>query len=92
MHEFDLFMRNLIEVFRGGISRRKNPGYRRVQLALEKAQKATPVDTGLIRSLSKELWTLPSGDQMDPNYNQMDPNYKRCTYLRYADDCPKPPV
>jgi group II intron reverse transcriptase/maturase len=61
---------------RGGL-RARNPEYRKVQNALARARRRG--DHATVRSLRKQLRSLPS---QDPH----DPGYRRLRYARYADD------
>jgi group II intron reverse transcriptase/maturase len=77
LHEFDIFIAELINGFNSGKVRRKHQIYRQVARQLEIARKNH--DVKKVRTLRTQLWKLPSGDPLDPNY-------RRCIYIRYADD------
>jgi group II intron reverse transcriptase/maturase len=78
LHKLDVFVEKvLIPEHTRGRTRARNPQYRKVEAAIEKARRAG--DRALVRSLYRRLHNLPHGD---PN----DPGYRRLRYCRYADD------
>lgn len=77
LHEFDLFMMELMDFYNKGKRRRQNPAYTMLLHSRLKALKMKDSDTS--RKLRIELRNIPSGYIMDPNY-------VRIRYVRYADD------
>jgi group II intron reverse transcriptase/maturase len=78
LHKLDEFVeQELIPQYTRGTSRRKNPGYSRIQKRLEDAKaQGNRAET---RNLKKQLRAIPCGDPADPGY-------RRLRYTRYADD------
>jgi group II intron reverse transcriptase/maturase len=78
LHRLDTFVETVLmpENTRGKL-RTRNPEYRRVEAALQRARKRG--DRGEAHTLRKRLHGLPSQDMSDPGY-------RRLRYVRYADD------
>lgn len=76
LHELDLYMKELINLFYLGKSRKKNPEYRRFQYLMEKAKG----DSCKIKNLRKQRRKVKNSK--DP----FDQNFKRLCYVRYVDD------
>ncbi|WP_433206563.1 group II intron reverse transcriptase/maturase [Nocardia sp. CA-107356] len=78
LHKLDDFVENvLVPDYTRGRLRAHNLQYRKVQYAITRARRQH--DRAEVRSLYRQLHTLPS---QDPN----DPGYRRLRYCRYADD------
>jgi len=78
LHKLDEFVeQELIPQYTRGTSRRKNPGYSRIQKRLEDAKRQG--NRAEARNLKKQLRAIPCGDPADPGY-------RRLRYTRYADD------
>ena len=78
LHKLDEFVeQELIPQYTRGTSRRKNPGYSRIQKRLEDAKGQG--NRAEARNLNKQLRAIPCGDPADPGY-------RRLRYTRYADD------
>ena len=78
LHKLDEFVeQELIPQYTRGTSRRKNPGYSRIQKRLENAKGQG--NRAEARNLKKQLRAIPCGDPADPGY-------RRLRYTRYADD------
>jgi group II intron reverse transcriptase/maturase len=78
LHKLDTFVEQvLIPEYTRGRTRARNPQYRKVEAAIEKARRAG--DRTLVRALYRRLHSLPHGDPSDPGY-------RRLRYCRYADD------
>jgi group II intron reverse transcriptase/maturase len=78
LHKLDEFVeQELIPQYTRGTSRRKNPGYSRIQKRLGDAKGQG--NRAEARNLKKQLRTIPCGDPADPGY-------RRLRYTRYADD------
>jgi group II intron reverse transcriptase/maturase len=78
LHKLDTFVEQvLIPEYTRGRTRARNPQYRKVEAAIEKARRAG--DRPLVRALYRRLHSLPHGDPTDPGY-------RRLRYCRYADD------
>jgi group II intron reverse transcriptase/maturase len=78
LHKLDTFVETvLIPEYTRGTLRARNPAYRKVEQALASARRCG--DRTAVRTLVKQLHSLPS---QDPN----DPGYRRLRYCRYADD------
>jgi group II intron reverse transcriptase/maturase len=75
LHELDLYMDRLINLFHLGKSRKKNLKYRRFQYHMEKAKG----DSSEIKSLRKQRRKINSKDPFDRGF-------KRLYYVRYIDD------
>jgi group II intron reverse transcriptase/maturase len=78
LHRLDVFVETVLipEYTRGG-RRARNPAYRAVEHAIAAARRTG--DRALVRSLYRQLHSLPSQDPRDPGY-------RRLRYCRYADD------
>ncbi|MFE5583313.1 reverse transcriptase domain-containing protein [Kitasatospora sp. NPDC056531] len=78
LHRLDSFVEKVLmpEYTRGGL-RARNPEYRRVGDAIQRARRRG--DRTAVRALRKRLHSLPSQDMNDPGY-------RRLRYVRYADD------
>jgi len=80
LHELDVFVDGLRQKHESGDNRRVNPEYVQVQKRRIKALEVSDGQTTPeIRTLTKQMRSLPSGDTQDPDYI-------RIKYLRYADD------
>uniref|UniRef100_A0AAU2UXA5 Reverse transcriptase domain-containing protein n=1 Tax=Streptomyces sp. NBC_00003 TaxID=2903608 RepID=A0AAU2UXA5_9ACTN len=78
LHKLDTFVEKvLIPEYTRGRTRVRNPEYKQVEAAIEKARRAG--DRALTRKLYRRLHSLPSGLPDDPGY-------RRLRYCRYADD------
>ena len=78
LHKLDEFVEKvLVPEHNRGRLRNRNPQYRAVELAIMRARRRG--DRAEVRSLYRQLHSLPS---QDPN----DPDYRRLRYCRYADD------
>ena len=78
LHRLDNFVETvLIPQYTQGVSRAWNPAYARVTARLAYARKRGYRDK--VRTLRRELRSIPSGDPHDPGY-------RRLRYSRYADD------
>jgi group II intron reverse transcriptase/maturase len=78
LHKLDEFAeRELIPRYTRGISRSKNPPYRKIETRLKNARRHG--DRAAARDLKRQLRALPSRDPADPGY-------RRLRYIRYADD------
>jgi group II intron reverse transcriptase/maturase len=78
LHKLDEFVeQELIPQYTRGTSRRKNPGYSRIQKRLKDAKRQG--NRAEARNLKKQLRAIPCGDPADPGY-------RRLRYTRYADD------
>jgi group II intron reverse transcriptase/maturase len=78
LHRLDTFIETvLIPHYTRGVSRASNWEYKRVASAIARAKKRG--DRTLVRTLRKQLHSLPS-------QNPQDPKYRRLRYARYADD------
>ena len=78
LHKLDEFVeQELIPQYTRGTSRRKNPGYSRIQKRLKDAKRQG--NRAEARNLKKQLRAVPCGDPADPGY-------RRLRYTRYADD------
>jgi len=78
LHKLDEFVeQELIPQYTRGTSRRKNPGYSRIQKRLKDAKGQG--NRAEARNLKKQLRAIPCGDPADPGY-------RRLRYTRYADD------
>jgi group II intron reverse transcriptase/maturase len=78
LHKLDDFVEKvLVPEHNRGRLRTRNPQYRAVELAIMRARRRG--DRAEVRSLYRQLHSLPS---QDPN----DPDYRRLRYCRYADD------
>ena len=78
LHKLDEFVEEeLIPQYTRGTSRRKNPGYSRIQKRLKDAKGQE--NRAEARNLKKQLRAIPCGDPADPGY-------RRLRYTRYADD------
>jgi group II intron reverse transcriptase/maturase len=75
LHELDLYMDGLINLFHFGKRRKKNPEYRRFQYLMEKAKG----DSSQIKNLRKQRRKVNSK-------NPFDRDFKRLYYVRYVDD------
>jgi len=75
LHELDLYMDGLINLFHLGKRRKKNPEYRRFQYLMEKAEG----DSSRIKNLRKQLRKVDSKDPFDQVF-------RRLCYVRYDDD------
>jgi len=74
----------LIPEYTRGKVRSRNPSYRQVEneinrIRKQQAYRKERTETAQVRSLRRQLRTLPAGDPRDPNY-------RRLRYIRYADD------
>ena len=92
LHELDEFITNLSTQTAGSTnsSRRENPEYKSIRGKIYRLRtkrttsgvekiRPTPETLKEIKALQKVQRTLPSKDQLDPNY-------KKVIYVRYADD------
>ncbi len=78
LHQLDKFVETeLIPEFTRGKRRVRNQEYRKVELAIARARRAG--DRAQVRSLYRQLHSMPSQDPKDPGY-------RRLRYCRYADD------
>ena len=77
LDKLDKFMEDLITRESRGAQRKQNPEYARLKYQLKKAENKG--DTELIKSITKQLKSIPSIDVMDENF-------VRVKYVRYADD------
>lgn len=78
LHKLDDFVeRVLIPEYTRGKLRARNPEYRRVEAAIQRARGRG--DRAELRALRKRQHSLPSQDMSDPGY-------RRLRYVRYADD------
>ena len=78
LHRLDTFVETvLIPEYTRGVRRVRNPAYREVTNAIERARYHD--DRGAVRQLRKQQRSLPSQDPQDPGY-------RRLRYTRYADD------
>jgi group II intron reverse transcriptase/maturase len=78
LHKLDEFVETvLIPQYTRGKLRARNPEYRKVEHAIARARRRG--DRNEVRSLYRQLHSLPS---QNPN----DPGYRRLRYARYADD------
>jgi len=78
LHKLDDFVeRVLIPEYTRGKLRARNPEYRRVEAAVQRARGRG--DRAELRALRKRQHSLPSQDMSDPGY-------RRLRYVRYADD------
>ena len=78
LHKLDRFVETvLIPEYTRGKLRARNPAYRKVEHAIAAARRRG--DRTQVRSLYRQLHSLPS---QDPD----DPGYRRLRYCRYADD------
>jgi len=75
LHEFDVFMNELIENFNRGDFLRSSPTYRKLCREMAKL----PPGSREWRQLRSEVRDIPSVDLMDTNF-------RRLRYVRYADD------
>jgi group II intron reverse transcriptase/maturase len=75
LHEFDVFMNELIESFNRGDVRKKSSLHRKLSRAM------TRLTPG-----SKEWRHLRTQVREIPSVDLMDPNFRRLRYVRYADD------
>ncbi|HEX6469730.1 MAG TPA: reverse transcriptase domain-containing protein [Streptosporangiaceae bacterium] len=80
----DLVERRLLRMHNRGATRRKNPAYREIELAIDRLRRGPARYTtddlpARLRTLRRQLWDQPSGDPQDPHY-------RRLRYVRYADD------
>ncbi|MDT9698972.1 reverse transcriptase/maturase family protein, partial [Streptomyces sp. P17] len=80
LHKLDNFVeRVLIPEYTRGHLRARNPEYRRVEAAIQRARARGRGDRAELRALRKRQHSLPSQDMSDPGY-------RRLRYVRYADD------
>src|SRR6185312_13310176 len=78
LHKLDVFVETvLIPEYTRGRLRARNPEYRKVEHAIAAARRRG--DRAQVRSLYRQLHSLPSQDPRDPGY-------RRLRYCRYADD------
>jgi group II intron reverse transcriptase/maturase len=78
LHRLDRFVETvLIPEYTRGHLRNRNPEYRKVEYAIVQARRRG--DRSELRSLYRQLHSLPSQDPADPGY-------RRLRYCRYADD------
>jgi group II intron reverse transcriptase/maturase len=78
LHKLDSFVETvLIPEYTRGRLRARNPRYRSVEQAIARARRRG--ERTQVRSLYRQLHTLPSQDPRDPGY-------RRLRYTRYADD------
>ncbi|WP_342668307.1 reverse transcriptase/maturase family protein [Actinoplanes subtropicus] len=78
LHKLDVFVeKTLLPEYTRGRTRARNPHYKKVEAAIEKARRVR--DRAQTRALRRRLHSLPSGDPDDPGY-------RRLRYCRYADD------
>ena len=78
LHKLDVFVEKvLIPEYTRGRTRARNPDYRKVEAAIEKARRDG--DRAVDGALRRRLHGLPSEDPDDPGY-------RRLRYCRYADD------
>ncbi|GHJ27602.1 reverse transcriptase domain-containing protein [Streptomyces hygroscopicus] len=78
LHRLDTFIETaLIPEYTRGKLRARNPEYRRVEAAIQRAR--TRGNHTEVRALRRQLHSLPSQDMSDPGY-------RRLRYVRYADD------
>jgi group II intron reverse transcriptase/maturase len=78
LHKLDVFAETvLIPEYTRGRLRARNPEYRKVEEAIARARRNGDRDE--VRSLYRDLHSLPSQDPCDPGY-------RRLRYCRYADD------
>jgi hypothetical protein len=78
LHKLDVFVETvLIPEYTRGRLRARSPEYRKVEHAIAAARRKS--DRAKVRSLYRQLHSLPS---QDPH----DPGYRRLRYCRYADD------
>lgn len=88
LDKFDKYVKEYIQAFHRGKSRKRTTEYRQNEVKLRHARTALKSATtdeerkksiALIRQLEKERVTIPHGDPMDKDY-------ARLFYVRYADD------
>jgi hypothetical protein len=80
LNELDRFVEDtLFPAYNRGSQHTHNPEYHRLASRLYKERKRENPDIDRIKSLRRELRTLPSRDPCDPKY-------RRLRYARYADD------
>jgi group II intron reverse transcriptase/maturase len=78
LHKLDEFVETvLIPEYTRGVHRAKNPEYRRIEAALQRARRRD--DRAESRELRRRLRTTPSQVMTDPGF-------RRLRYVRYADD------
>jgi len=78
LNELDRFIEDtLIPAYARGERRKTNPEYAGLHRARQRAIEAG--DFAAAKTLKRQLWTLPSVDNTDPEY-------RRLRYTRYADD------
>ncbi|MCC9311453.1 maturase [Kitasatospora sp. RB6PN24] len=78
LHRLDTFVETaLMPEYTRGKLRARNPEYRRVEAAIQRARERG--DRAKVRQLRSRLHSLPSQDMSDPGY-------RRLRYVRYADD------
>ncbi|MBB6174269.1 group II intron reverse transcriptase/maturase [Nocardiopsis mwathae] len=78
LHKLDVFIETvLIPEFTRGRLRARNPEYRKTEQEIVRARRRG--DRAQVRSLYRQLHSLPSQDPRDPGY-------RRLRYCRYADD------
>jgi hypothetical protein len=78
LHKLDVFVETvLIPEYSRGRLRARSPEYRAVEYAIARARRKG--DRAEVRSLYRQLHSLPSQDPRDPGY-------RRLRYCRYADD------
>ncbi len=78
LDQLDQFVENeLLTTYNRGLERRRNPDYRRIEGAIERARKAGNREQ--MHELLKQRRMIPYGL---PN----DPDFRRLKYVRYADD------
>jgi group II intron reverse transcriptase/maturase len=78
LHKLDVFVETvLIPEYTRGRLRARSPEYRKVEHAIMRARRKG--DRAEVRSLYRQLHSLPSQDPRDPGY-------RRLRYRRYADD------
>ncbi len=75
LHEFDVFMNELIDDFNRGDARRRSPLHRRLCREMSK-----------LTSGSKKWRHLRTQVRDVPSVDLMDENFRRLRYVRYADD------
>uniref|UniRef100_UPI0021D2C749 reverse transcriptase/maturase family protein n=1 Tax=Streptomyces lycopersici TaxID=2974589 RepID=UPI0021D2C749 len=78
LHKLDEFIETvLIPEYTRGVHRARNPEYRRIEAAVQRARRRG--DRTAVRELQRKQRSIPS-------QNMSDPEFRRLFYVRYADD------
>ncbi|MFB8424636.1 reverse transcriptase domain-containing protein [Priestia megaterium] len=89
LDQLDKFMKDKMENFEKGKSRKRNSKHRQLEYQISKRKKVlkgSEVSTETKQTLIKEIKELEKVMKLMPSKDVMDTSFKRLKYYRYADD------